>query len=77
MSVRRIEVVAYAGYREEESPRSFVIGGEKKEIDRILKRWVEEGPDREIRRFFKVRGHDGHTYTLFYEEKSRDWYITE
>lgn len=75
MSSQRIEVVSYAGYRDEESPRSFIFNGEKVEVNRILERWIEESPDREIRRFFRVRGNDGYTYTLFYDEKSAHWYI--
>jgi hypothetical protein len=75
MSSHRIEVVSYAGYREEESPRSFSIDGEKIAIKRILKMWIEEGADRKRRRFFKVEGTDCCLYMLFYDEKSERWYL--
>lgn len=75
MSSQRIEVVSYAGYRDQESPRSFTVNGEKVEVNRILERWIEETQDRERKRFFRVTGNDGYTYTLFCEEKSGHWYI--
>ena len=75
MSSQRIEVVSYAGYRDQESPRSFTVNGEKVEVNRILERWIEETQDRERKRFFRVTGNDGNTYTLFCEEKSGHWYI--
>jgi hypothetical protein len=76
MRSEKIEVVAYAGYRDEESPRSFLFQGKKIEITRIINMWREEGTDRGRKRFFKVLGSDGRTYTLSYHEQSKDWHLT-
>jgi hypothetical protein len=70
-----IEVVAYAGYRDEESPRSFLLQGKKIEITRTITTWREEGTDRETIRCFKVMGSDGSTYTLCYHEQSMEWHL--
>lgn len=78
MSDKKIEVITYSGYRSEERPRSFVIDGEKIEVIGILRMWIEEGREnRERKRFFKVKGSDGYIYTLFYDEKSSDWFLTK
>ena len=75
MSTEEIEVIAYAGYRDEEEPRFFLFQGKKICVEHIGERWVEEGPDRRRRRFFKVRGREG-LYTLCYDEESRGWYLS-
>jgi hypothetical protein len=77
MCSEKIEVVAYAGYREEESPRSFLYQGKRIEITRIVKMWREEGKDRERSRCFKVMGCDGRVYTLCYYEESKVWRLTD
>ncbi len=76
MPAKTIEVLAYAGHRDEEEPRSFLLDGEKIQIEQIDKRWLEEGPDRGRKRFFKVRARDGFSYTLFYDEESHGWYLS-
>ncbi len=76
MSDKKIEVIAYSGYKEEEIPRAFFIDGEKIEVIEVLKMWIEEElEDKERKRFFKVKGSDGYTYTLFYDEKSSNWFF--
>lgn len=76
MSSEKIEVVAYAGYRDEESPRSFLFQGKQIGVACIMEMWRQEGTDRERKRFFRVRGSDGLTYTLYYHEHSGDWHLT-
>lgn len=76
MPDKKIEVIAYSGYREEESPRYFVIDEEKIEVIKILRMWVEEGYEsRNRKRFFTVRGSNGYIYTLFFDEKLSDWFL--
>ncbi len=77
-SGERIEVIAYSGYRGEETPRTVLFRGEKKiEVIEILKQWVEERSDnREIRRFYQIKGSDGNLYTIYYGEKSMEWFQT-
>ncbi|MEJ2697783.1 MAG: hypothetical protein P8013_14185 [Candidatus Sulfobium sp.] len=74
---REIEVIAYSGYKAEESPRFFFLDHEKIEVLRILRMWVEEGiEDRRRKRFFRVRASDGYNHTLYYDEGVRSWFLT-
>ncbi len=78
MADRRIDVVCYAGFRGEESPRSFLLGEERIEVASITKEWVEESAaDRTRRRFFRVKGSDGFIYTLYYDEGVSAWFLME
>ena len=74
-SGERVEVIAYSGYRGEETPRAVFFRGKRMEVIDILKRWVEERSDnKEIRRFYQIKGSDGNLYTIYYEEKSMEWF---
>jgi hypothetical protein len=76
MADERITVSSYSGERGEESPRSFVLDGEKIEVLSLVRMWIEESfENRKRKRFFMVRGSDGFTHTLFYEEDSSEWGI--
>jgi hypothetical protein len=76
MSGKKIKVVSYSGGKGEESPRSFVLDGEKIEVLSVLRMWVEEGAaDRKRKRFFTVRGSDGYSHTLYHDEESLEWCI--
>lgn len=73
---KKIEVITYSGYRGEETPRAFILHNEKIEITGILDMWIEEGlRDRSRKRFFKVRGNDKFTYKLYFDEKTREWFV--
>ena len=75
MSDKKIEVMAYSGYRGQETPRAFMLGGRRIEVVEIQERWIEEGiGDRATKRFFKVKGRDGGIYQIFYDEKTAEWY---
>jgi hypothetical protein len=75
MSDKKIEVVAYSGYKGEQCPRVFVLRNERIEVIEILSSWVEEGlKDRRRRRFFKVQGSDGYRYKIYYDEKVKKWF---
>jgi hypothetical protein len=77
MADKRIEVASYSGGKGEESPRSFVLDGEKIEVLSLVRTWIEESyENRKRKRFFMVRGSDGYTHTLFYEEDSSKWGIS-
>ena len=64
----QIRVESYAGYRAEERPRSFTLGGHSYEVSEILDRWF--GPDHS---YFKVRADDGNTYLLRYDRDADVW----
>jgi hypothetical protein len=75
MSEEKIEVIAYSGYRGEETPRAMILRDERIEVAEILRMWIEEGlEDRSMKRFFKVKGSDGKTYELYYDETVMEWF---
>jgi hypothetical protein len=75
MSEGKIRVIAYSGYRGEETPRAFTLGGRRIEVVEIHESWIEEGiGDRATKRFFKVKGSDGEMHKIFYDEKAGEWY---
>jgi hypothetical protein len=44
------------------------------EVD-ILSAWVEEKPEcSSIKRVFKVKGSDGSTHQIHYDEDKKEWY---
>ncbi len=71
----RIEVIAYSGYRGEETPRAFFLHGERIEIVEIERHCIEEEVERASRkRFFRVRASDGRRHELHYDEEAMAWY---
>jgi len=71
----KIEVIAYSGYREEETPRTILFHGERIEVVEILKRWVEERyEDRSRKRFFEIKGDDRAIHLIYYDEKAKEWF---
>lgn len=76
MPEERIKVVAYAGSRGEETPRSFVLRNDRIEVIQIVDMWIEEGPEgRSRKRFFKLRGSDGHAHRIYYDETAMEWFV--
>lgn len=65
-----IRVECYAGFRGEQEPLRFHLGGRRVEVLEIVDRWVEPQ-----RRWFKCRTDDGHTYILSHDEESGAWEI--
>jgi len=75
MFEEKIDVIAYSGYRGEETPRTIFLHEKKIEVLEILKMWTEGGvKDRKRKRVFKVKGSDGVIYTVHYDEKFMDWF---
>lgn len=75
MSWEKIEVIAYAGYRGEESPRELLIDGARVEVKKVLDRWTEEDQATgERRRCFKVKGSDFRTRVVCYDEGRMAWF---
>ena len=63
-----IRVECYAGHRGEEEPRAFWLGERRIEVVELLDRWLS--PEH---RYFKVKGEDGDTYILRYDETRDQW----
>jgi hypothetical protein len=75
MSEEKVRVIAYSGYRGEETPRALELDGKRIEVVEIQERWIEqEIGDRATKRFFKVKGSDGGIHKIFYDEKTAEWY---
>ncbi len=68
----RVRVGCYAGYRGEETPRWFELGGRRREVDEVVDRWL--GPDH---RYFKVcsRGVPGE-FILRHDQERDCWELT-
>jgi hypothetical protein len=76
MPVKKIGVLAYSGYRNDECPRAFILYNEEITVEETLKRWIEEDFIYKSRkRYFIVKGSDGYTYKLYYDEEKRDWFL--
>lgn len=75
MTEEEIEVVAYSGYRAEETPREFALHGRKVEGIQILSRWTEEeAGHKALKRYFKVKGRDGSIHKIHYDEDKKQWF---
>ncbi|WP_407079694.1 hypothetical protein [Candidatus Hakubella thermalkaliphila] len=72
-----MQVEAYCGYKAPESPRSFIYRGERHLVSDILEARRVEKMDREEGAviLFRVKGDDGHTYQLGYDERADSWFI--
>jgi Domain of unknown function (DUF6504) len=76
MAGNKIEVTIYAGYRGSERPSSFVFEGSKIDVLEVVQMWVEEEhKTRNQRRFFRVKGSDTYTYTLYYDLETGEWFF--
>jgi len=75
MPEEKIEVIAYSGYRGEETPRTIFLHGERIEVFEILNQWIEErSGDRARKRFYQIKGSDGNLYTIYFDEKTMEWF---
>ena len=75
-SEEKIKVIAYSGYRGEETPRTILLHGERIGVIEILKQWVEERfDDRARKRYYRVKGSDGILHMIYYDEKAMEWFI--
>jgi hypothetical protein len=66
-----IQVRCYAGYRGEETPRAFWIGGRRVGVLEVLDRWL--APDH---RYFKIKGDDEGVYILRHDPALDRWEMT-
>jgi len=66
-----IEVECYAGYRGEQTPRRFRLGGGPVEIAEVVDSWL--APDH---RYFKVRDAQDNRYILRHDVAADRWELT-
>ncbi len=76
MPDKKITIIAYSGYRNDESPRAFILSDEEITVKETLDRWIEEDRSGESRkRYFTVKGSDGYIYKMYYDEKKEEWFL--
>ena len=75
MLEEKVKVVAYSGYRGEETPRTILLHGTSIEVTEILNQWIEETlDDRTTKRFYQIKGDDGVVRRIYYNEKTMEWF---
>ncbi len=71
----QITVIPYAGYRGDEAPRAFFLGDVRIDVAAVLESRIEETAGTRVRlRLFVVKGSDGRTHTLAYDEELNLWF---
>ncbi|HLZ36076.1 MAG TPA: hypothetical protein VKP13_18890 [Nitrospira sp.] len=68
MGIPQLIVDAYAGYKGEETPRSFTLDGVKLGVVDVLDRWYSE-----THSYFRVRASDDQRYVLRYNLDEEVW----
>lgn len=75
MHIEPIDVIAYAGRKGNERPKTFILRGFRIDIVEIMDSRIEEGSiDRTRKRFFRVKGNDNNTHLIYYDEDMLEWY---
>lgn len=66
----RVRVECYAGYKADERPVGFALGGRRRRVEAVLDQWY--GPDS---LYFRVRADDGDLYVLRHHQHANqdDW----
>src|SRR5690348_7894299 len=67
MDSSHLTVDAYAGYKGEETPRSFTLDGRKLDVREVVDRWYSE-----THSYFRVHASDGQRYVLRSEEHTSE-----
>jgi hypothetical protein len=67
---KKIEVVAYSGYKANERPLYLVLDGRKLEVKRTLDTWYGIEHD-----YFKVLAEDGKLYLLKWHRSLDMWFV--
>ena len=76
MPDEEITVIAYSGYRNDESPRAFILYEEEITVQETISKWIEEDlAGKSRKRYFTVKGSDGYIYKMYYDEKKENWFL--
>jgi hypothetical protein len=72
-----IEVECYAGAAARETPRAVARGGRRREVTRVLKRWIEERRDPAAGRrwWYELEFQDGGSATIYYDLALDMWFL--
>lgn len=75
MHTERIDVISYAGRKGDERPVTFILRGLRIDVAAIVDTWIEENyADRARKRYFRVRGSDGGTHRIYFDEQVLEWF---
>jgi hypothetical protein len=75
MYAEQIDVISYSGNKGDERPVTFILRGLRIDVVEITDRWIEERFEHRIRkRFFRVKGSDGNTHRIYFDENVLAWY---
>jgi hypothetical protein len=66
-----VGVECYAGYRDEQTPRTLICGDRRIAVAEMVAAWLS--PDY---RYFKLKCTDGDTYLVRHDERSNTWELT-
>ena len=69
---KKIEVIAYSGYKSNERPLRFVLNDKSVEIKGVLDRWYGQEHD-----YFKVLADDGYVYLLKWHRSLDIWFLVK
>lgn len=72
MLPRKIDVVAYSGYKANERPLYFLMDNAKLEVTNIIDRWYGVEHD-----YFKVLADDGKVYLLRWHRLQDFWFVVK
>jgi hypothetical protein len=76
MTDEKITVIAYSGYRNDESPQAFILYEEEITVKETISKWIEEDlAGKSRKRYFIVKGSDGYIYKMYYDEKKEKWFL--
>ncbi len=67
---KKTRVIAYSGYKANERPICFLMGGVRSAVKEIRARWSEEHDDH-----FKVVAEDGYEYHLKWHRTLDEWVV--
>jgi len=75
-SWQAVKVRCYCGYKGEETPLSFQMGGRRYKIKKVVKGWYEgeRGDNLALKRVFRVVIEGGDHYMLVYDNLADEWY---
>jgi hypothetical protein len=73
----RIQVESYSGYRNDETPRTFIWNNRRYEVVEIIDRWYQasRNPAVPTSDYFKVRAADALLYIIRLDRQSSAWYL--
>ena len=66
-----LRVEEYSGYKADEHPLAFWLGGRRIQVREVLDRWCGED-----HAYFKLTGEDGILYILRHDGRSDTWDVT-